>query len=90
MGGEDVTKLSELDLSPVSLILKDRYSHRGSLGRNPQAMLCSLLAITLLGVVSIDEWVAFLKSFSSLDVLSGFKPHDTPGSGTYYDFFDRL
>lgn len=83
-------KLFHLDLSPVSLILKDRYSHRGTRGRDPQDMLRSLLAMTLLGVTSIDEWVAFLRSFPSLTIISGFLPGDTPGVGTFYDFLDRL
>lgn len=83
-------KLYELDLSPVSLILKDRYSHRGTPARDPQDMLRSLLAMELSGVTSIDEWVAFLRSFPSLAILSGFTPEDTPGVGTFYDFFDRL
>ena len=83
-------KLYQLDLSPVSLILEERYSHRGTPTRNPQDMLRSLLAMTLLGVTSIDEWIAFLRSFPSLAILSGFLPHDASGVGTFYDFFDRL
>jgi len=83
-------KLYQLDLSPVSHILKDRYSHRGTRGRDPQDMLRSLLAMTLLGVTSIDEWVAFSRSFPSLAIISGFTPGDTPGVGTSYDFLDRL
>lgn len=83
-------KLFHLDLSPVSLILKDSYSHQGPSARDPQDMLRSLLAMTLLGVTSIDESVAFLRSFPSLAIISGFLPGDTPGVGTFYDFFDRL
>ena len=82
-------KLFHLDLSPVSLILKGRYSHQGAPARNPQDMLHSLLAMVLLGITSIDEWVAFLKSFPSLAIISGFTPGDTPGVGSFYDFFDR-
>jgi hypothetical protein len=78
-------KLFHLDLSSVSLILKDRYSRRGTRGRDPQDMLRSLL-----GVTSIDEWVTFLRNFPSLAIISGFTPEDTPGVGTFYDFFDRL
>ncbi len=76
-------KLYQLDLSRVSLILKDRYSRRGTRGRDPQDMLRSLLAMTLSGVPSIDEWVAFLRSFPSLAIISGFTPEDTPGVGTF-------
>ncbi len=83
-------KLFHLDLSPVSLILKERYSHQGASARNPQDMPRSLLAMTLLGVPSIDEWVDFLRSFPSLAIISGFLPGNTPGVGTFYDFLDRL
>ena len=83
-------KLFYLDLSPVSIILKDCYSHQGTPARNPQDMLQSLLAMVLLGVTFIDEWVAFLRSFPSLAIISGFTPGDTPGVGSFYNFFDRL
>lgn len=83
-------KLHQLDLSPVSHILKDCYSYRGTRGRDPQDMFRSLLAMSLSGGTKIDEWVAFLRSFPSLAIISGFLPEDTPGVGTFYDFFDRL
>ncbi|HIE43861.1 MAG TPA: hypothetical protein EYP78_03575 [Candidatus Omnitrophica bacterium] len=83
-------KLYQLDLSPVSHILKDRYSHRGTSGRDPQDMLRSLLAMTELGITSIDDWVDSLRSFPELAIISGFLPEDTPGVGTFYDFFNRL
>jgi len=50
-------KLYELDLSPLSFILKDRYSHHGSPARDPQDMLRSLLAMTLLGITGVDPIV---------------------------------
>ncbi len=53
-------------------------------------MLRSLLAMTLSGVTSIDEWVALLRSFPSLAIISGFLPGDTSSVGTFYDFFKRL
>lgn len=83
-------KLFYIDLSPVSHILKGRYSHRGAPARCPQNMLRSLLAMVLSGVTSIDEWVAFLRSFPCLAIISGFTPEDIPGVGTFYEFFDRL
>jgi len=83
-------KLINFDLSRVSSILKFRYSNRGAPARASDNMLRSLLAMVLSGVTSIDEWVAFLRSFPSLAIISGFTPEDTPGVGTFYDFFDRL
>jgi len=53
-------------------------------------MFRSILAMVLLGVTSIGEWVAFLRSFPSFPIISGFLPRDTPGALTFYDFFDRL
>jgi len=83
-------KLFYLDLSLVSRILKERYSQQGAPARRPEDMLRSLLTMTLLGITSIDEWVNFLRSFPSLAIISGFLPEDTPGVGTFYDFFNKL
>jgi len=83
-------KLYHLDLSPVRYILKERYSHQGAPARCPEDMLRSSLAMTLLGITSIDEWVEFLRSFPSLAIISGFSPCDIPGVGTFYDFFRKL
>ena len=79
-----------LDLSPVSRILKERYSHRGAPARYPEDMLRLSLAMTLLGITSIDEWIEFLRSFPFLAIISGFLPEDIPGVGTFYDFFNKL
>jgi len=67
-------KLFHLDLSPVSLILKNRYSHQGPSARDPQDMLRSLLTMTLLGVTFIDEWVVLFRSFPSFTIISGLLP----------------
>ena len=83
-------KLFYLDLSPVRCSLKKRYSHQGAPARRPEDMLRSALAMTLLGITSIDEWVKFLRSFPSLAIISGFLPCDIPGIGTFYDFFNKL
>ena len=83
-------KLFYLDLSPVRCILKKRYSHQGAPARRPEDMLRSALAMTLLGITSIDEWVKFLRSFPSLAIISGFLPEDIPGALTFYDFFNKL
>lgn len=83
-------KLINLDLSRVNSILKFCYSNWGTSARAPDDMLRSLLAMALSGITSIDEWVDLLRSFPSLAIISGFTPEDTPGVGTFYDFFDRL
>jgi len=52
--------------------------------------LRSFLAMVLSGITSIDQWVAPLRSFPSLAIISGFTPDATPGVGTFYDFLDRV
>jgi len=83
-------KLINLDLSRVNSIIKFRYSNRGTPARAPDNMLRSSLAMKLSGITSIDEWIALLRSFPSLVIISGFTPEDTSGVGTFYDFFDWL
>ena len=74
----------------IRYTLKDCYSHQSSPSRHCEDMLRSLLAMTLLGITSIDEWVNFLRSFPSLAIISGFLPEDIPGALTFYDFFNKL
>lgn len=83
-------KLYHLNLSSVRCILKEHYSHQGAPARCPEDMLRSALAMTELGIIQIDEWVNFLRSFPSPAIISGFLPEDIPGVGTFYDFFDKL
>ncbi|QTA86545.1 Uncharacterized protein dnm_025690 [Desulfonema magnum] len=46
--------------------------------------------MTLRGESSVTKWVGATRSSSVPAVLAGFGPDDTPGIGTYYDYFDRL
>ena len=41
-------------------------------------------------VTSITDWVAQLKINPLYAILSGFEVGNTPGVGTFYDFFNRL
>ncbi|MDW2797665.1 hypothetical protein RZO55_08775 [Clostridium boliviensis] len=41
-------------------------------------------------VTSITDWAAQLKINPLYALLSGFEVGDTPGVGTFYDFFNRL
>jgi transposase len=82
--------LKNIDLSPVRDILKNQYSHLGTPAKAPEDMLRSLLTMTKCGFISIDQWVKAMRSFPFFAVISGFKPDNTPGVGTFYDFFDRL
>ena len=41
-------------------------------------------------VTSVTEWAAQLKINPLYAIVSGFEVGDTPGVGTFYDFFSRL
>ena len=41
-------------------------------------------------VTSVTDWAAQLKINPLYAILSGFEIGDTPGTGTFYDFFTRL
>ena len=83
-------ELINFDLSRANSILKFPYSNIGAPARASDNMLRSLLAMAPSGITSIDEWVDLLRSFPSLAIISGFTPENSPGVGTFYDFFDRV
>jgi len=53
-------------------------------------MLRSYLLSLQFKISSIDRWVALLRENPLYAILSGFSFGNTPGIGTFYDFFDRL
>lgn len=79
-----------LDLSYVDDFMKDRYSVFGPEPRLPSNMLRSYLLSIKCKVTSITNWASDLKQNHLHAILSGFSVGDTPGTGTFYDFFDRL
>ncbi|MCP4693904.1 MAG: hypothetical protein GY859_38065, partial [Desulfobacterales bacterium] len=83
--------LTELNLDAVMPILAETYaSSAGRPPRDPGCMLRSLILMTLRRESSVTKWVAETRSSSLPAVLTGFGPDETPGIGTYYDFFDRI
>jgi len=78
------------DLSNTDLIMKNRYSVFGPEPRLPSCMLRSYQLSLEFKITSITDWVAALQSCPLYAVASGFEFGDTPGIGTFYDFFDRL
>jgi len=80
------------DLSKLYAKLLPLYSDkpRGKLPRDPVCMYRSLLVMTLAGIHSIANWVTAMHTTPLFAILSGFKPDDIPGVGTFYDFFERL
>lgn len=87
-----IGKMFLSDLTEVRQLMTPHYSSkpRGSLPRDPAAMLRSLLLMKLTGEHSITRWVQSLKNSDVYATLSGFEPDDVPGIGTFYDFIRRL
>ena len=88
---QELLILTELNLDAVIPILAETYASSGGRPpRDPVCMLRSLILMTLRKEPSVTKWVAQTRSSSVPAILAGFGPDDTPGIGTYYDFFDRL
>jgi len=90
--------LLNIDLEPARETLESLYapSHRGRPPYDPVCMFRSLLLMMLLGFDSFTSWVAELRTYPRLAVISGFASNsyerniDTPSVGAYYLFIDRL
>ena len=79
-----------LDLSEIDSIMKDRYSDFGPAPRLPSDMFRSYLLSMVFQISSVTSWVSDMRQNHLHALLSGFTVGDTPGIGTFYDFFDRL
>ena len=79
-----------LDLSYTDELLRSKYSVFGPRPRTPSCMQRSYLLSIDFKVHSITDWAAQLKINPLYAILSGFEFGDTPGIGTFYDFFNRL
>lgn len=79
-----------LDLSSTDTLMQDLYSKYGPEPRLPSCMLRSYLLSIKLKITSITVWAAMLKECPLYAILSGFPVNNTPGVGTFYDFFNRL
>ncbi len=85
-----IDRFWNLDLSYTDEKLKNKYSIFGPRPRTPSCMHRSYLLSIDFKVTSITDWSAQLKINPLYAILSGFEVGDTPGVGTFYDFFDRL
>lgn len=79
-----------LDLSMMDSILQHCYSIFGPEPRLPSCMLRSYQLALKLRVTSIMVWGRMLRETPLYAILSGFPFGDTPGVGTFYDFFSRI
>lgn len=84
-------KLWGTDLSGTATFLEKQYGRRGPKPIDPDCMLRSylLMLLTRQGY-SITYWVDEMRRSPIFAILSGFEPGNTPGIGTFYDFFTRL
>ncbi len=89
----DLLKIAErlwaLDLSFVDKLMCHRYSIMGSKPRQPSCMLRSMLLYIFLGF-SYSKWVEQMRLVPAYAIISGFTFGNTPGVGTFVDFFSRL
>ena len=85
-----IDRFWNLDLSYTDEVMKSKYSVFGPRPRNPSCMQRSYLLSIDFKVTSITDWAAQLKLNPLYAILSGFDVGDTPGVGTFYDFFSRL
>ena len=85
-----IERFWHLDLSYTNELLRSKYSVFGPKPRTPSCMQRSYLLSIDFKVDSITDWVAQLKINRLYAILSGFNFGDTPGIGTFYDFFNIL
>lgn len=83
-------KFWSLDLSAVDTLMQDRYSVFGPEPRLPSDMLRALLVSVEFKITSYTRFAADLKENHLHAIISGFSVGDTPGTGTFYDFHNRL
>jgi hypothetical protein len=83
--------ITPIDLSKTASLMRSGYSSKtkGRTPRDPADMLRSTLLMTKLGM-SVDDWICALRTIPVYAILSGFTSSNTPGVGTFYDFFRRL
>ena len=85
-----IGKFYSLDLTQIDVIMYDRYSVFGPVPRLPSDMVRSMMVSLVMKKTNYTTWSEELKTNHLAAILSGFHPDDTPGVGTFYDFYDRL
>jgi hypothetical protein len=78
------------DLTEVDSIMKNSYSSFGPKPRTPSCMLRSYLLSLALNIPSYTKWVNMMRTVPIYAIISGFEFGNTPGVGTFVDFFKRL
>lgn len=86
-----IAKLWITDLSPMTLLLEDKYADKGPKPRDPASMMRAFLVFLMTRPeIGITAWVEEMHRVPLYAIVSGFEPNDVPGVGTFYEFFPRL
>lgn len=83
-------RLWEKDLTEVDTLMQDCYSRFGPTPRPSSCMLRSALLSIAVGISSYSKWVEQMRIVPAYAILSGFQFGNSPGVGTFADFFSRL
>ena len=83
-------KFWDLDLSPIDIMMQERYSVFGPHPRFPSDMIRSILVSVQFKITSYTRLASDLKENHLHAIISGFPVGNTPGIGTFYDFHKRL
>lgn len=78
------------DPTGVDALMRECYSRFGPEPRPPSCMPRSMMLSIALGYPSYTKWVEQMKTVPAYAILSGFEYGDTPGIGTFANFFSRL
>ena len=87
---DSIDKLTSLNLDPIHLLLKPRYSTTGRPATNQPEIIRSLVLMLDQECLSLNKWVDILKSDDLLATMIGCTPDSLPPLGSYYDFINRL
>lgn len=87
---EALSKLYNLDLDVLKLVLEPYYSNTGSPAKNQPEVFRSFVLMSLLKCHSITKWVYMLHHDDLLCYMIGVSPDNIPGVGTHYDLINRL
>ena len=84
-----IEKFWLVDLSGTASVLSRQYANRGIKATDPANLFRSCLLMLQVGCPCVTAWVDELRRVPLYAIISGFLPGNTPGVGTFYDFFTR-
>lgn len=88
---KEIELCESINLDPVADILDPLYDPKAPRKRrDPINMLRSTIVMAISTTTSVTNFVEKTRKEDTIAILCGWNPGDTPGIGTYYDFFNRL